>query len=224
MEAAQKLVDLGCAPDLFCAAGLGLIDALKSFWANGTLRPHPSTTGSSRYDESGTRLPCPPPNDADQVSDALYIACRSNRTEAARWLLDHGADPNWRGFCGASCLAWAEFAGNPELTTLLRERGGSDESRDDEFRATPKVFGLMILTAWGFPKRLRARLAADPSLVNARGGWGTLLNAAAFNGQMETAKVLLEFGADKTARNAAGLTATQMAASRGHKELAELLA
>jgi ankyrin repeat protein len=60
--------------------------------------------------------------------------------------------------------------------------------------------------------------------VDSRGGWGTLLNAAAFNGQIETAKVLLEFGASKTALNAAGLTATQMSASRGHKELAELLA
>jgi ankyrin repeat protein len=224
MEAARKLVDLGCAPDLFCAAGLGLLDVLKGFWPNGTLRPHPSATGSSRYAENGDRLPCPPPNDADQVSDALYIACRSNRADAARWLLDHGADPNWRGFCGATCLAWAEFAGNPELAALLRERGGSDELRDSEFRATPKVFGLMVLTAWGFPQRLRARLTADPSLVDSRGGWGTLLNAAAFNGQIETAKVLLEFGANKTALNAAGLTATQMSASRGHKELAELLA
>jgi ankyrin repeat protein len=224
MEAARKLVDLGCTPDLFCAAGLGLLDVLKNFWPDGTLLPHPSTTGSSRYAENGDRLPCPPPNDADQVSDALYIACRSNRLDAARWLLDHGADPNWRGFCGASCLAWAEFAGNAELTALLRERGGSDELRDTEFRATPKVFGLMVLTAWGFPRLLRARLTADPSLVDAHGGWGTLLNVAAFNGQMDTAKVLLEFGAHRNKLNAAGLTPTQMAASRGHKELAILLA
>jgi len=224
MEAARKLVELGCVPDLFCAAGLGMMDNLRSFWKDGQLCPKPSMTGSSRYSENGERLPCPPPSDIDQVSDALYIACRADRLDAARWLLDHGADPNWRGFCGATCLAWAEFAGNPELSTLLRERGGSDQLADHEFRATPRTFGLMVLTAWGFPQRLRKGLTADPSLVHSRGGWGTLLNAAAYNGQMETTKVLLEFGADRAARNAAGLTPAEMAESRGHKSLAELLA
>jgi len=224
MDAARKLVELGCVPDLFCAAGLGMMPQVQSFWKSGVLLPKPSRTGSSRYSESGERLPCPPPEDIDQVSDALYIACRANQPEAARWLLDHGADPNWRGFCGATCLAWAEVSGNPELAALLRERGGSDDLRDAEFLATPRVFALMVLTAWGFPSRLRARLESDPLQVNARGGWGTLLNAAAFNGQIETAKVLLEFGADRNAVNAAGLTASQMAASRGHKELSALLA
>ena len=169
----------------------------------GELRPNPSTTGSSRYSDTGERLPCPPTRPEDVVSDALYIACRSAQPEVARWLLDHGADPNWRGFLGGSCLAWAEFSGNAELCALLRARGASDELIDSEFRATPKVFGLMVLVAWGFwPDRLRARLSADPSIVHSRGGWGTLLNAAAYNGQIESAKILLEFGADKTARNA----------------------
>ena len=223
-EAALKLVELGDEPDLFCASGLGLLPKVQAFWSGDTLLPHPSKTGSSRYSDSGERLPCPPDRDADHVSDALYIACRTNRDAVAGWLLDHGADPNWRGYMGASCLAWAEFTGNPELCALLRGRGGSDDILDSEFRATPRVFGLMVLTAWGFWRdRLYARLKANPALVDSRGEWGTLLNAAAYNGQIESAKVLLEFGANKTIRNAAGLTPAELAAARGHSELATLL-
>jgi ankyrin repeat protein len=225
MKAALKLVELGSEPDLFCASGLGLLPRVQTFWDGGKLRPQPSKTGSSRYSESGSRLPCPPETIADQVSDALYIASRSGQLPVARWLLDHGADPNWCGYLGASCLAWAEFSGNDELCALLRERGGSDELLDSEFKSTPKVFGLMILAAWGFwPDRLRVRLSADPSLVHSRGGFGTLLNTAAHEGQVQSARILLEFGADKTARNAAGLTPAEMAAARGHTELAKLLA
>jgi ankyrin repeat protein len=224
-RSALKLVELGDEPDLFCASGLGLLEKVQAFWIDGKLRANPSKTGSSRFSDTGERLPCPPPRAEDVVSDALYIACRSNRPEIAQWLLDHGADPNWRGFLDGTCLAWAEFSGNRELCALLRERGGSDELIDSEFQATPRVFGLMVIVSWGFwPQWLRARLNADSSIVNSRGGWGTLLNAAAYNGQMESAKILLAFGADKSVRNARGLTPAEMASAKGFTELAKLLA
>jgi ankyrin repeat protein len=223
-DAALKLVDLGDEPDLFCAAGLGMLDRVRAFWdADGRLRRQPSVTGSSRRNDSGARLPCPPPAESDQVSDALYLACRSDRPEVARWLLDHGADPNWRGFCGATCLAWAEMAGNPELCALVRARGGSDDLLDQQYQATPRAFGMMVLAAWGFADRLRARLTADPTLVNVSGGRGTLLCAAAHEGQRETAEILLAFGADRTARTAEGRTAAEVAEAAGHLELAALL-
>jgi ankyrin repeat protein len=223
-DAAYKLVELGSEPDLFCAAGLGLLDRVKAFWNAGELRRRPSATGSSRYTESGEELPRPPKNDIDQVSDALYFACRLNRLEVACWLLHHGADPNWRGYCGASCLAWAEFSGNRELCALLRERGGSDELLDYEFKATPKTFGMMVLAGWGFfARRLFERLAVDRSLVNLEGGIGTLLHAAARGGDTPTAQVLLAFGADRTRRNAAGQTPAELADACGHSALASLL-
>ncbi len=220
-QAAQKLVDLGQEPDLFCSAGMGLLDRVKAYWP---LKGSPSKTGSSRFSDTGERLPRPPLSAEDQVSDALYIACRAGRLEVTRWLLDHGADPNWRGYCGANCLAWAEFDGTPELCALVRERGGSDDLVDQQFLAPPRLFALMILAAWGFPPfRLKARLALAPELLNATGGYGTLLNAAAYNGQTGAAQVLLELGADRTIRNKNGLTPAEMAEAQGHKELAALL-
>src|SRR6185436_4850071 len=52
-DAAMKLVELGDEPDLFCAAGLGLLENVKAFWNDGRLRRHPSRTGSSRYGSDG---------------------------------------------------------------------------------------------------------------------------------------------------------------------------
>lgn len=222
-DAANKLIELGDTPDLFCAAGLGLLDAVEAFWPDGRLRAHPSHTGSSRYTETGEPLPRPPGSDADQVSDALYVACRCARVDVARWLLDHGADPNWRGYAGASCLAWAEFSGNPDLCALVRARGGSDDLRDHQYQSTPRVFALMVLAGWGFPQRLLERLQAEPSLALLAGGRGTLLHAAAHGGQVVTAKILLHFAADRAARDGEGNTAAEIALQKGNGALAELL-
>ena len=221
--AAEKLVELGVVPDLFCAAGLGRLDRVAAFWPDGKLRPRPSRTGSSRYVESGEALPRPPRRDADQVSDALYLACRCDRLEVARWLLDHGADPNWRGYAGATCLAWAEFSGNAALVALLRGRGGDDAILDQQYRATARVFPLMVFAGWGFPRRLLERLQADPSLAGARGGRGTLLHAAAESGQEANVRVLLHFGADRRAVDPEGRTAAEVAGEKGHAALAALL-
>lgn len=223
-HSALKLAQRGANLDLFTAAGMGLTDVVKLFWKDGQLRGMPSSTGSSRYDEEGSPLPQPPTNVTDQVSDALYIACRNGRLETSQWLLDHGADPNWRSYCGANSLAWAEYAGNHELCDLLLTRGADPDMLDYSFKAKPRAFGVMVLAGWGFPAHvLRARLEAEPDLVNQRGEYGTVLNAAVWNGQLETARVLIELGADREARNAAGLTPLELAKAKGHHELVELL-
>lgn len=222
--AAEKLVELGLEPDLFCAAGLGRLDLVKAFWKDGKLRPNPSRTGSSRFDESWeNRLPCPPESDADKVSDALYIACRADRFPVAEWLLEHGADPNFRGYIGATCLAWAEFSANAELCALLRQCGGSDEIRDYEFQARPPEFPIMVLAGWGFRDRLVKRLQFNPAEVNVVTPAGTPLHAAASHGQEFSVRLLLACGADKSAKNSRGETSAEVASKGGHAALAELL-
>jgi ankyrin repeat protein len=222
-RAARRLVELGAQPDLFCAAGLGDLEFVTQFWRGGRLVSRPSRTGSSRVDGRGRRLPCPPERDQDHVSDALYIACRCERVEVARWLLDHGADPNWRGYAGATCLAWAEFSGNRELAALLRERGGSDERRDQQFGATPRAFAVMVLAGWGFTRLLADRLAADPALVSMTSERGTPLHAAAAGGHVESARILLAAGADRAATDRDGRTPADVAAAAGHEALATTL-
>ena len=223
-DAARKLVELGSEPDLFCAAGLGDLVRVKRFWTDdGQLHGSPSRTGSSRTTESGERLPSPPREAADQISDALYIAARLGHVDVSRWLLDHGADPNWRGYCGATCLAWAEFSGNTEVCALLRERGASSDVTDFEFGATPRVFPVMVFASWGFARRLAERLTADPSLVQARARVGTVLHVAAESGHVDCVRVLLALRADPSAIDASGQTPAERAAAKGHHEIASML-
>ncbi|HTQ10335.1 MAG TPA: ankyrin repeat domain-containing protein [Fimbriimonadaceae bacterium] len=222
-HAALKLVELGDQPDLFCAAGLGLLDHVKACWADGRLTPGASQTGSSRWDANGERLPAPPERAEDVISDALYMACRCGQLEVARWLLDHGADPNWRGFIDANCLAWAELSGNRELIDLIRSRGGSDETVDSEFGAPPKLFPIFIRAGWGFGRALADLITARPDLVEARAACGTPLHAAAKGGFAESAKILLAAGADRAARDPQGRTPADVAEAHGHAELASLL-
>jgi ankyrin repeat protein len=222
-DAAKKLVELGEVPDLFCAAGLGDVDRVKAFWPNGVLTRSPSQTGASRATESGGPLPRPPRDDIDQVSDALCFACRLGRTDVVRWLLDHGGDLEWRGYLGATCLAWAEFSGNAEVRAFLRERGASDDTIDFSYGATPRVFPVMVFADWGFGRRLYPRLAADLSLVNARARVGTALHVAASSGQMACVRLLLVLGADRAALDSNGLTAKEIATKNGHEEIASLL-
>jgi len=222
-EIASKLVSRGSSCDLFCAAGMGDLELVRGFWSDGSLVPGASKTGSSRFTASGEQLPRPPASSLEQISDALYIAARNGRLEVCRWLLDHGADPDFRGYIGGTCLAWAEFSGDASVSELLRYRGGSDDLEDYEFRATPPVFAPMVFAGWGFAGRLLKWLQLHPGQVDARGGWGTLLNAAAYNGQTDCARVLLAAGADRSLTNAMGATPAEVARSRGLEELAGML-
>src|SRR5262249_22509282 len=73
-EAAQALVQGGVEPDLYCAAGLGDVQAIESFFdADGRLKDGASTTGSSRYRPDGSRLPCPPASARGIIADAPYL-------------------------------------------------------------------------------------------------------------------------------------------------------
>jgi hypothetical protein len=137
---------------------------------------------------------------------------------------NHNGDPNWRGFAGATCLAWAELDGSSVLCALLRERGASDLLVDSTYSAVPRLFPLYVLAGWGFPPdRLAARLDADPSLVLTTSEYGSLLHAAAEGGQTASVELLLERGADRHARNAIGQTAADLAEAKGLGEIAKTI-
>jgi ankyrin repeat protein len=222
LNAADALMQAGAQKDLFTAAGLGDIEAVRSYWIDGKLSQRPSRTGSSRLSESGEKLPRPPESDQDQVSDALYFAARGGHEEVVRWLLDHGSDPNFRGYEGGTSLHWAEFSSNETICQWLREAGASDELTDFSFQATPRAFGMICPAAYGMADRLRRRLEKFPEDINITGNWGTALNAAVWNNQTETVDVLLRNGADASLKNKAGLNALELAHARGYEQLLPL--
>ena len=121
---ARVLLAAGAELDLWCAAGLGMMGAVKSYWdENGNLRANPSRTGGSIKGSDGKYLPKPPATVREVLGDALYIAARNRRIDAVRWLLDHGADPNVASYYGGTALHWAVVRNHVEVVDLLLKRG-----------------------------------------------------------------------------------------------------
>lgn len=214
-DAARALVRGGVEPDLFCAAGLGDVDAVRSFFEpDGRLEPDASRTGSSRYSPDGTRLPCPPQSPREVVADALYMACRNGQDAVVEVLLEHQPDLSFRAFMGGTALHWAYFGGSQAAVAMLLRAGADPTARDDILRCTPRAFALCAPANWGWTTRVRRRLAEDPSLVNVMDGRGAPLHEAAREGHLEIVKLLVDAGADLGLRTTEGKTALDLARAR----------
>lgn len=142
---------------------------------------------------------------------ALHEAAGGDVAAIVALLVEAGAeiDPVERRF-GATPLGWAHHQGASTAQTLLAER-----SRD-----------IGALCRAGEGERLEALFAGDPSLANAptRSGEPPLFCLPDDDaGAADLAEFLLAAGADRQARNAAGLTPAEAARRRGLLDTAALL-
>jgi ankyrin repeat protein len=223
-EAAEALVQGGLQPDLFCAAGLGHLEAVRSFFdAGGKLKRNASRTGSSRFASDGSRLPCPPETPREIVSDALYIACRTARVEVAADLLKRDVDVNFRAFLGGTPLHYAHFGRSREIVEMLLAAGADPTLRDAEYDCTPRAFGICVAASWGLFRHVVLALRADPTLARVHDGRGTPLHEAAREGREEIARLLLACGADPHALDPEGKTPLDRAIDAGHERLRAIL-
>jgi ankyrin repeat protein len=224
MECARELVTLGAEPDLFCAAGIGLLDHLRNYFdGSGSLIPNASRTGSTRYAPDGSRLPCPPPTARAQISDALYIASRNGHADVVRFLLEKEPDLSARAYCGATPFHWAYFSGSRVVIELLQRAGADATSRDDVLHCTPRAFGIAVSAIWGFDFKVKKLLDLDPSLANAVDSHTSPLHEAARVGHAQIVELLLAHGADPHFRNTAGKTALDLAIAGGDAAVVDLL-
>jgi ankyrin repeat protein len=223
-DAAEALVQAGLKPDLFCAAGLGHLEAVRSFFGpDGKLKRNASRTGSSRFAADGTRCPCPPETPREIVSDALYIACRNARVDVAADLLKRDVDVNFRAFLGGTLLHYAYFGGSREIVEMLLAAGADPGLRDAEYDCTPRAFGICVPVSWGLLRHVVLALRADPTLARVQEGRGTPLHEAAREGREEIAKMLLACGADPRALDREGKTPLDRAIDAGHEKLRAIL-
>jgi ankyrin repeat protein len=222
-EFARAMVALGSPADLFCSAGMGSLESVASWFdESGALRQHASTTGSSRYASDGARLPCPPADEFEQISDALYIACRNAHVEVARFLLAKQPDLSFKAYQGGTPLHWAYFGGSRAIVHLLEQAGADTTLRDDMLHCTPRAFGITTAANWGFGFMVRARLRDDPSLASVMDTTGPLHEAAG-QGHLPIVEMLLDAGADPRRLDGKSRTALDLAAAQGHTAIVERL-
>ena len=190
-KAARLLIEAGAKPDLYCAAGLGMLDSVKEFFnEKGELIPGSCRFGSSRYDANGKILPKPPAQAEERISDALYMACRNGHLDTARFLLQQGADPNFRAYMGGTALHWAYGEGSRELIELLVANGADPLKTDEVYRLPPSEFGIRRSIEWNIPSLLKNIREGFPQLFEnsaALSKWRELA------GKQEKAKELLKF-------------------------------
>ncbi|HET9839214.1 MAG TPA: ankyrin repeat domain-containing protein [Candidatus Angelobacter sp.] len=144
-EVAEVLLEHGAGPQLnmWCAAGLGMLEVVKSFF-DGPDRLKP-IAGQARTRDLGDGRwgkSAPPESYAELVSDAFHIAARNGHVETAKFLLEKGADINHRGFFGAPGLHWAAINGHKPMVEFLIDHGADLSLRDQQFNATALGWAL----------------------------------------------------------------------------------
>lgn len=116
-EAAEYLAAKGAPLNLECAAGIGRLDLVRTFFnADGTLTPMATVK---------------------QLYDGFNWACEYGRTAVVEYLLDHGVDVSAqtepRTHIG---LHWAAHGAHLDIVKALLARGPKLDARDKAFGAT----------------------------------------------------------------------------------------
>lgn len=169
---------------------------------------------------------------SEHAKTPLHWAAERNAVDAARLLIDTGADIEARTSWGSSALDWAAGLGAKEVGELLLARGAS---------------GLTLIVAAGLGRLgdvmailesgvdLAAHRRRDAPLVADDDHWfadsahiqadvlSDALYAAARNGHAGVVAYLLDSGANVNAKGVFGGTALHWAAMHGHRGTTQLL-
>ena len=180
----------------------------------------------------------------DLGATPLYLACTNHSALMVSRLLEAGADPNLALPSGETPLMNCARTGDPAAVRALLARGARVEARESAHQQT----ALMWAAAERHPVALAALLAAKAD-VRARSasytqvvtsevtqragreslnytvqrGGSTPLLFAARSGDAESARLLLDAGADPNDMLADGLPALTLAAYSGHGDAAQVL-
>jgi len=177
-----------------------------------------------------------------QKATALHLAVLRNQHAATRLLIERGADLNRRDFPdNAAALHFAAVHGDMETIRLLVEAGADVDGKGDDHGVgvlgwatcfgdvRQEVAGFLLdhgakLDLWTAialdrADELRAMIAGDRSLLAARMTRNqhrcTPLHHAVRRNRLRIVQLLLELGADPSARDATGATALTTASEVG---------
>jgi cytohesin len=141
----------------------------------------------------------------------LHYAAMYGYRDVAELLLNYGADPNARDYGGQTPLHWAVGSGHPDVIELLLERGADPNARDAHGN-TP--LHIAAMTEY-FSDVAEVMFEVAPKV----------LGPAGFPyDRTDVVRLLLEYGADPTIENYAGMTPLELAIKMENDEAAEIIA
>ncbi len=176
----------------------------------------------------------------DLGATPLWLASQNGSAAMVRTLLEAGADPNVPLLSGETPVMTAARTGDPEVLELLLAAGG-----DPNVTGTRGQTALMWAVAQRHPAAARVLLGRGADVLARSDTWSqvmavpphshpanrqdvphganTALLFAARVGDAASARLLLEAGADVNDTDAAGVSATALAAHSGFVDVVELL-
>ena len=137
----------------------------------------------------------------------LMAASRAGKAGAVEALLAKGANPNARGPRGQTALMWAVAQNHADVVSLLLAKGADVHARTETWNQ------MMAVPPHGLPEYNR--------LIPH--GADTALMFAARVGDLQSARLLVEAGANVNDADAWGVSATSLAAFSGFGEIARYL-
>ncbi len=149
----------------------------------------------------------------------LLAATVGGHEDVFRWLIRRGAEVNAATADGDTPLLIAVRGNKPALVSAALESGADASARDRKGRTPlemaarnrdPEIMDLLIAHQ------------ADVNKKNPQDG-STVLMVAASEGYIDVVELLIDAGADVTARDNNGQTALDLAMQGDHSEVAELL-
>jgi ankyrin repeat protein len=178
-----------------------------------------------------------------ELEEALFRAIRDGDHAVVQQLADQGANLNARNELGDTALMQAALNADTRMVHLLLQRGAEVQARSRSgdgvlMRAVHDRDKVKLLLDRGAPVEDRPMVFAAtlpgsrPTLelllrsggkINAKAGGVTPLMTAAFCGDLESVRFLLEHGASAKARTAKGLTPLIEASLSGNEEVVQLL-
>ncbi len=148
----------------------------------------------------------------------LHKMVIARREEAARLLIENGANINAEDGYDMTPLHYAAAQGHRGLTELLIDKK-ADINACNDFNITPLHYAVM-----GGHNEVAELLIVAGAKVNAKDKYrATPLHYAAWLGQTESAQLLVERGVDPGLLDKGGATALERASQRGHTAVVKLL-
>jgi len=151
------------------------------------------------------------PNERDQVQGSpLLWGAGLGTPETVALLLDAGADPNITDVNGMTPLMWAAGVGKPETVELLVAKGAKTDAVD---RLTGETAFMRALRT-GKPETVKILMASKPDLAQRNSMGMTPFLVACGYGDVQKITMLMDAGADLTAKDNRGWGAIDHAKNR----------